>query len=101
MKCKYCDSQKNLNVICDDCLLKSDPERIHTATISNYGAPTYVRSLRRGLDMKQQAFAARIGVSANTVARWETGSVKPSGESINRLLSLTKDLVEKNKGKEI
>lgn len=100
MKCKYCSSQKNLNVICDDCLSKPDPEQTHMTMISNYVAPTYVRGIRRGLDMKQHTFAAKLGVSANTVARWETGAVKPSPESIDKLLTLTKDLVEKNKGKE-
>ncbi len=32
-----------------------------------------IRRLRRSADMTQEEFAARMGVSAQAISRWETG----------------------------
>lgn len=37
-----------------------------------------IRELRDRLGLTQQDFAARLGVSVQSVHRWETGKAKPS-----------------------
>lgn len=46
-----------------------------------------LRRIRKRLGLTQQAFAKKIGVTANTVARWERGAVG-IGEPIARLIRL-------------
>ena len=41
------------------------------------GLPARVRRLRRHLNLTQEDFAARVGVSVITVHRWETGQSRP------------------------
>ena len=36
-----------------------------------------IRQLRQKLGLTQEEFARRLGVSWNTIARWETGTRKP------------------------
>jgi transcriptional regulator with XRE-family HTH domain len=42
-----------------------------------------IRELRGSLS--QEALAGKIGVGANTVSRWETGTYKPSPEDLDKL----------------
>jgi len=37
-----------------------------------------VKSLRAALNLTQEQFAARVGVTVSTVNRWENGKGKPS-----------------------
>lgn len=37
-----------------------------------------VKSLRAALDLTQEQFAAKLGVTVSTVNRWENGKGKPS-----------------------
>ncbi len=46
-----------------------------------------VRSLRRHLEMSQNAFADELGTRQQTVSEWETGRYRPRGTSV-RLLSI-------------
>lgn len=55
---------------------------------------SYVRRARRGTGMSQKKFAASMGVSPVTIARWETGHTVPSSEKIQSLLALTKQVSE-------
>lgn len=52
-------------------------------------SPTRIRRLRAALGLSQAALAARLGVSSNTVARWERGAATPSAASLARLHGLT------------
>jgi len=48
-----------------------------------------IRVARRKLKLTQVKFAARLGVTSNTVARWERGETVPSGMPvIEKLLAL-------------
>lgn len=42
-----------------------------------------IRELRGALS--QDALAAKLGVGANTVSRWETGTYKPTPEDLDKL----------------
>ena len=42
-----------------------------------------IRQLRGNLS--QEALAAKLGVAANTVSRWETGTYKPTPEDLDKL----------------
>jgi transcriptional regulator with XRE-family HTH domain len=42
-----------------------------------------IRELRGALS--QDALAAKVGVAANTVSRWETGTYKPTPEDLDKL----------------
>ena len=54
-----------------------------------------IKQLRLNLDMSQQAFAVKLGVSLTTVNRWETGDFKPSQLAEVKLQKLLKK-VNKN-----
>jgi transcriptional regulator with XRE-family HTH domain len=51
-------------------------------------APARIRRLRSSLGLSQAALASRLGVSSNTVARWERGVTKPTAENVARLRAL-------------
>lgn len=40
--------------------------------------PAQIRELRNGMGLSQAQFGARLGVSANTIARWERGERAPN-----------------------
>jgi transcriptional regulator with XRE-family HTH domain len=48
----------------------------------------YVRSRREELGLSQREAAKRLGVSANTIARWETGTALPTSERVGPLRDL-------------
>lgn len=53
-----------------------------------------VRSVRKKLDLSQEGLAEKLGVTRNTVSRWERGEVSPSADNLialNRLLAQTED----------
>lgn len=53
-----------------------------------------VRAIRKKLAMSQEKLADKLGVTRNTVSRWELGEVSPSAENLtalNRLLAQFED----------
>jgi transcriptional regulator with XRE-family HTH domain len=44
-----------------------------------------LRSTAPGGPLSQEALASELGVTGNTVSRWETGTYKPSAEDLDRL----------------
>jgi len=50
--------------------------------------PEQVRDIRGRLGLSQKELAAKLGVSANSVSNWETGSTTPRGKSIEKLLAM-------------
>ncbi|MCI9610248.1 MAG: helix-turn-helix transcriptional regulator [Oscillibacter sp.] len=46
---------------------------------------TRIKKLRKALDLTQQAFALRIGTSANVLTNYETGRRNPSSSVINNI----------------
>ena len=45
-----------------------------------------VKAIRTGLDMTQEKFAGRFGVSVNTLRHWQQGSRQPEGSTRAYLL---------------
>ena len=50
--------------------------------------PDQIRQLRKELDLTQQQFAERLGVSFVTLNRWENGQSKPSAMGLTKLREL-------------
>jgi len=50
--------------------------------------PDQIRQLRKELDLTQQQFAERLGVSFVTLNRWENGQSKPSAMGLTKLKEL-------------
>ncbi|MBD2516088.1 helix-turn-helix domain-containing protein [Nostoc sp. FACHB-973] len=50
-----------------------------------------IRQLRQQLELSQEKFAAKLGVSLRTVNRWENGSAVPS----RMALKLIEEMLEK------
>jgi DNA-binding transcriptional regulator YiaG len=53
--------------------------------------PERIRALRAKLRLSQMKFAALVGVTSNTVARWERGELGLSGTSAKLLDKLAED----------
>lgn len=51
-----------------------------------------IKELRDKLELSQPAFALKLGVSLNTVWRWEHGVCEPSILANNQLLKLLKSV---------
>ena len=51
----------------------------------------FIRELRQQLDLSQEKFAAKLGVSLRTINRWENGSTVPSPMA----LKLIEEMLEK------
>ena len=49
---------------------------------------TYIRSRRKNLNMTQKELAEKVGVSMNTVARWERGETEPSFSDFLKLCAV-------------
>ena len=50
------------------------------------GAGQLIREGRRRAGLTQAALAERLGTSQSVIARWETGAVSPSFETLRRVL---------------
>lgn len=46
---------------------------------------TYIRSRRQNIGLTQKKLAEKVGVSANTVARWERSESEPSWSDFLKL----------------
>ena len=56
----------------------------------------WVKALRKGLNLSQEAFADLIGGSRSAVARWELNTARPTKMASNVLLKLAAEVQEKN-----
>lgn len=59
--------------------------------------PGSVRTLRGALGLSREALASRLGVSAQSIFRWETGRSCPTRSAVARLESLRKRAVGKRR----
>jgi len=53
---------------------------------------TLVRELRSRLDLTQEKFAARLGVSFPTINRWENGRSVPSPLALQRIEQILREM---------
>lgn len=51
-----------------------------------------LRELRHRLDLPQEKFAAKLGVSVRTINRWENGQVSPSPLAIEKIEAILQTL---------
>ncbi|MEB3882224.1 helix-turn-helix domain-containing protein [Lyngbya sp. CCY1209] len=56
-----------------------------TSVTTTADLPTLIRTLRQRLGLSQEKFAAKLGVSFQTVNRWERGRAKPSQLAMNAI----------------
>lgn len=54
-----------------------------------------IRELRASLDLTQEQFAAKVGVTFSTVNRWENGRGKPSPLARQRIEELRNHVINK------
>lgn len=60
--------------------------------MKNEGIPALVKELRKRLDLTQEQFAQRVGVTYSTVNHWENGKRVPLPFLVRRLLELKEEL---------
>ena len=63
---------------------KGPPEELKRPAL----APDRLRSLRAQLGLSQQALAERLGVSVQSIHRWETGKAVPKRSAIKKIEAL-------------
>ncbi|MCC5629491.1 helix-turn-helix domain-containing protein [Nostoc sphaeroides CHAB 2801] len=56
-----------------------------------------IRELRQQLDLSQEKFAAKLGVSLRTVNRWENGSTVPSQMALKLIEEMLRKMGEPGK----
>jgi putative transcriptional regulator len=59
---------------------------------SDLSVPSLVRETRQQLKLSQAKFAAQLGVSFQTVNRWENGRANPSPLALERLNELLRQM---------
>ncbi len=62
----------------------------------NIDIPKLIKKLRNKLDLTQEQFAQRVGVTFSTVNSWESGSRKPHPFLLKRLLEMAEETGLKN-----
>jgi len=60
--------------------------------MKNDHIPALIKELRERLDLTQEQFAQRVGVTYSTVNHWENGKRTPQPYLIRRLLELKQEL---------
>ena len=60
--------------------------------MKNENIPALIKELRERLDLTQEQFAQRVGVTYSTVNHWENGKRTPQPYLIRRLLELKQEL---------
>jgi len=53
--------------------------------------PKMIKKLRTTLELTQEQFAAKVGVTFSTVNRWESGKSKPSPLAMKQIKNLVKN----------
>lgn len=97
MECERCGATKDLKVICGNCLLASQAMQQAAqqyALVAQAG--NYVRGVRRSRGLTQKQFAEQMRVGSATIARWESGRYSPSGDQVQKLLDLTRQISEED-----
>lgn len=56
-----------------------------------------IRELRQQIDLSQEKFAAKLGVSLRTVNRWENGSTVPSQMALKLIEEMLQKMGEPGK----
>ena len=65
--------------------------------MKNENIPALIKELRQRLDLTQEQFAQRVGVTYSTVNHWENGKRIPQPFLVRRLLELKEELDAQNK----
>lgn len=60
--------------------------------MADLDVPKLVKQLRRRLDLTQEEFAQKVGVTFGSVNRWENGKRTPQPFLIRRLLEMKEEL---------
>lgn len=61
-------------------------------TIKPLKTSDLIRDLRQQLNLSQERFAAKLGVSFKTVNRWENGHTKPSPMALKLIAELLREI---------
>lgn len=59
--------------------------------------PTLLREVRKQLGISQEDLARELGVSFNSINRWENGKVAPSKLAQNQIEALIQGLIEEKR----
>ncbi|WP_447974568.1 helix-turn-helix domain-containing protein [Nitrospira sp. Kam-Ns4a] len=59
---------------------------------NNHDIPSLVKELRSRLDLTQEQFAQRVGVTYSTVNHWENGKRVPLPFLVKRLVEMKEEL---------
>lgn len=62
--------------------------------MKNEDIPALIRELRQRLDLTQEQFAQKVGVTYSTVNHWENGKRVPLPFLVKRLLEMKQELDE-------
>lgn len=60
--------------------------------MKNEHIPALIKELRERLDLTQEQFAQKVGVTYSTVNHWENGKRTPQPYLVRRLLDLKQEL---------
>ena len=60
--------------------------------VSKDKVPELVKRIRKHLNLTQEQFAQKVGVTYSTVNNWENGKRNPQPFLLNRLLEIEADL---------
>jgi DNA-binding transcriptional regulator YiaG len=60
--------------------------------MKNENIPALIRELRQRLDLTQEQFAQRVGVTYSTVNHWENGKRVPLPFLVKRLVEMKEEL---------
>jgi len=66
--------------------IEQNPEAVRRGAARAWKANTKVAKIRHRLNLQQQAFAKMLGVSLNTLRKWERGATEPSGAARTLLI---------------
>ena len=64
--------------------------------MKNEDIPALIRELRQRLDLTQEQFAHRVGVTYSTVNHWENGKRVPLPVLVKRLVEMKEELDSQN-----
>ncbi len=65
--------------------------------MKNEDIPTLIKALRRRLELTQEQFAAKVGVTYGTVNNWENGKRMPLPFLLRRLIEMRNELEAQDK----
>jgi len=80
------------------CFLNVRRSRVRGVYMNNQNIPALIKELRERLDLTQEQFAQKVGVTYSTVNHWENGKRVPQPFLVRRLLELKEEL-DSAKGK--